>query len=376
MKYSVIKTYFSNKKNWFLVLISFFVMALNVILSTATSVSAMKLSSFVDMFPNSLSIRHTVLYKNLNTVLDENYDSLNHFEVFKFSTYSNKTNIKIKKSESVFPVTIFGIDESFLDLALYYDVDKDMGFDAVQFNGYRLTNEDLKYCAAICYVNENGSNLINKEIELCGESFYVNGLVSSKVSKSKELKFYIPITTFNETVMKKVENVDSITVDIYSDQYAPEKQQQNLLTKADVVNKFNAKLDEKNQGPMFFTFLLVLSLFSISILVSFVIKNRHNEIGIKLAVGARKTDLAAEITTEMTIVSTFGVLCGALFGAYISLLIGFVQTIKNNAFMFYLNVPLMVFEISVFIIGVIICSLICCLFGVNNNIESILKEER
>ena len=375
MKSKFLKTLFSNKKNIFLLLLSFFIMSFALIFSTATSMPLVKQSAFVNLYPDSLCVRHNVLYKNLDQVIEKYYQTTDHYEVLKLSTYSNKTNITKESTEKVFPINIFGIDDNFLNIGLEYDEDKKLNFNSFTLSGNMLDDQDLIFGATIFYTNQKGIGLIDSELVLFGTPFSFGGMLTSKISEDKNLNIYLPITAFKEVVVKNVDYIDSITVDIYSLGLG-NSSVKDVFTKNTVISIFNEQQTQQNQNMLFVSFLLVISLVSISILVSSTIKNRHNEIGIKLAVGARKIDVSMEITKEMTAITILGTALGFGFGIYVSLIIGSISSIINGVLMIYINFPLAIFAACCFILSAIVCSLLCCLFGVNNNIESILKEER
>lgn len=376
MKISYLKACLSNRKNSFLILLSFLVICLNIVFSTITSMKSVKQDSYADLFPNDLFIFHDVMYDDLNTIIETDYDSIDHYETYRTGIYSIKTNIALANRNESFLIEVIGIDNNFINVGIEYDSKQTMHFNAFSFNGIAFSNDDFQYNPSFCYVNDVGKNFINENIVVNSVPFRVSGVLTNKISDDEMLKIYFPKRAIEDVIVNNVDSLNSISVDVYSNAIKENINSSKMLDKNDVIKIYNIEARGNGQGTLFFIALMVLSILSITILVSSVIRTRHNEIGIKMAVGAKKSDVLFEITKEIMLIVSFGVLAGCLAGVYLSLLIGIHYSIMNGLFMIFIDLPMLFFAASTLILISGICCMACCLFGVNKNIESVLKEER
>lgn len=377
MKNNFLKTCFYNKRNIFLSVLSFVIVFLITIFSTVANIDITKESAYIDFFPDNLAISSNVKYSELNDIIDTYYSNCEHFEVYKTIVNNGSTNIFSDNADEKFLLEIYGIDNNFLKTGIDKDDDKKLKFSAFSTNEKYFSNDDIQYGAMIFYSNKNVGNMFESGLNLNGFNLKFYGLIESKFKDSNSLlKIFIPLGSFYDIFIQNESDLKQITVDIYSNVTHLKDGNDDLLTKKKLVSTYNAKITDNNNEIVFLLFLLIFSSISVVILVSFSIRNRHNEIGIKLAVGAKKIDVALEFTGETFKVSLVGILLGFICGIYLDLLISLIYSILYKINVFSFNIYFSIFGSCITLLTFTICSLLCCLLVVRNNIESILKEER
>jgi putative ABC transport system permease protein len=171
-------------------------------------------------------------------------------------------------------------------------------------------------------------NAIDQSLRIGDQPFTIIGILESKGSNygmDQDELVWIPLTTY-QTRLTNTKNVQSIAVTVLDEKYmtAEERELTAILREshnlaADANDDFNimnsAEMINTANEVMGMMTALLASIAGVSLLVGGIgimnimlvsVTERTREIGIRMAVGARKMDILAQFLTESVIISLIG----------------------------------------------------------------------
>jgi putative ABC transport system permease protein len=251
--------------------------------------------------------------------------------------------------------TVIGITPEMTEV-LNYRIDKG---DFIDRDNY---DRQLKVCvlgANIAHELFSYEDPLGRNIKLGDQWFEVTGVLQTKTlftetvgelaARDLNNDVYIPLSTFSKRIPKVNElssELKQVTVRLGSSEY--------LLQSADVIRSilirrhFNNddfsiiipyELMEQEKKESRIYNLLLASIAAISLLVGGIgimnimlasVLERTQEIGIRRAVGGRKSDIMGQFVTEAMAMSITGGVIGVIAGVVLSLVIGFLTEVKTS----------------------------------------------
>jgi putative ABC transport system permease protein len=250
---------------------------------------------------------------------------------------------------------VIGITPSILSI-LNYHVDKGAFINQDQYD------RQLKVCtlgAGISRELFGYENPIGQSIKLGDQWFEVVGLLQTKAlftetvgelaSRDLNSDVYIPLSTFNKRIPKEnpfTSEIKQLTIKLgSSDRLVP-----TAVVIRSILNRhhFNNNdfsiiipyelLKQEEKETRIYN-LLLASIAAISLIVGGIgimnimlasVLERTREIGIRRAVGGRKSDIMRQFVAEAVTLSITGGIIGVILGISLSLIISFVTDVKTN----------------------------------------------
>lgn len=251
--------------------------------------------------------------------------------------------------------TVIGITPEMTEV-LNYRIEKGNFIDKDNYD------RQLKVCvlgANIARELFNYEDPLGRNIKLGDQWFEVTGVLQTKTlftetvgelaARDLNNDVYIPLSTFGKRIPKVNElssELKQVTVRLGNSEY--------LLQSADVIRSilirrhFNNddfsiiipyELMEQEKKESRIYNLLLASIAAISLLVGGIgimnimlasVLERTQEIGIRRAVGGRKSDIMGQFVTEAMVMSITGGVIGVIAGVVLSLLIGLLTEVKTS----------------------------------------------
>ena len=251
--------------------------------------------------------------------------------------------------------TVIGITPEMTEV-LNYRIEKGNFIDRDNYD------RQLKVCvlgANIARELFNYEDPLGRNIKLGDQWFEVTGVLQTKTLFTETVgelaahdlnnDVYIPLSTFGKRIPKVNElssELKQVTVRLGNSEY--------LLQSADVIRSilirrhFNNddfsiiipyELMEQEKKESRIYNLLLASIAAISLLVGGIgimnimlasVLERTQEIGIRRAVGGRKSDIMGQFVTEAMVMSITGGVIGVIAGVVLSLLIGLLTEVKTS----------------------------------------------
>jgi putative ABC transport system permease protein len=189
-----------------------------------------------------------------------------------------------------------------------------------------------------------GQSALGERIQVGGHAFHVVGVLATKGDagfSSPDDQIILPLTTF-QSVISGEQHLSSISVQVESEDRSAEVQAriEQLLRlrhriRAGAEDDFEVRSQTEmleTMGEITGTFTALLgSVAAVSLLVGGIgimnimlvsVQERTREIGIRIAVGARRRDVLLQFLVEAIIVSLFGGLLGLALGYGAAIFIG------------------------------------------------------
>ena len=372
----IIGSLFSYKNN--IVVLFFTILSLcgclistNIVLSNTT-----RYENVVDGFPNQLVVECGVGMTDFKETKDSIlYSKIKSFTVLSFScevgkpTYVNQFNTKEER------VVIYGVDNNFFNSPIVIDSYQPFGFldlEVLKHFSFQTVSFVENSLEAIVLTNNN--YVWTRHINIRDKNLKIMNIVDlSQIVKEETTFIFVPITTFYY-LFEDAENF--IDWFIYSNDTNYVGSKNKLITKDDVVEKYNLKVQQANNYVNVMYFCLAIICFSNCIINVLNTKNRNVEIGVKLAFGAKKRTIVLEFLVEQFGIHLLGSILSFFFSAFIVLDIEAFLTLFSGFNYFYVNLPLSLFFISVYLLASLIFAIIPGAIMSNINIETILKEKR
>jgi putative ABC transport system permease protein len=248
-----------------------------------------------------------------------------------------------------------GITPSILSI-LSYHVDKGAFINQDQYD------RQLKVCvlgAGISRELFGYDNPVGQSVKLGDQWFEVVGLLQTKAlftetvgelaSRDLNNDVYIPLSTFNKRIPKEnsyASEIKQLTVKLESsDRLVPTSAvirtvlNRHHFNNADfsIIIPYELLKQEEKEARIYN--LLLASIAAISLIVGGIgimnimlasVLERTREIGIRRAVGGRKSDIMKQFVTEAVAMSVTGGIIGVLLGISLSLIISFTTDVKTN----------------------------------------------
>ena len=209
--------------------------------------------------------------------------------------------------------------------------------------GEFFTEEDLENGEQVCILSNDISEKlfpdeypVGKFIRIKGIPFRVNGVLK-KIGMDDDKSIYIPYTTFFSRINKVSRNIVHCSINPYENIEEIKEDVRSILRQRHSYLKAEAEDDFRLFLPIEFinkrtettkTLALFLSIIaSISLLVGGIgimnimlvsVTERIREIGIRMALGARRIDILKQFLLESMILSLIGGLIGTVIGIVIS----------------------------------------------------------
>jgi putative ABC transport system permease protein len=258
-------------------------------------------------------------------------------DVKSSSPVVNATSVKlVNGSTSYQPSTFIGTTPSYLTAHTY----------TVQ-EGSSLTSADVSQTKRVVVIGQTvqqelfaGQSAVGKTIRVNGSSFEVIGVLASKGSNgaaNQDDVVMAPITTVQDT-LTGFGSLSSITVEAKSESSlnaAEAEVTQIIVERHKIKNTAEAGFRVINQGSLLSTSSSTSNVFTtllgevaaISLLVGGIgvmnimlvsVTERTREIGIRKAIGARRSDILTQFLTEAVLVSLIGGVAGVSLGVIAS----------------------------------------------------------
>ena len=366
---------FSYKKNWFIFLLSFVVIFSSTLAINSKYSEVKEAETISSYFPDNLLIDNTIRYVDKTFRVENSYRGCSYFEVIEYSPrQGNPTNLDIDEKTKL---SFLGVDNNFFNCQIIPDNNR-YKFNKLAFPGDVSYQEDAFKNKGMFAVIPDG--LIRKEevenFKICGKDVKVIGTYSTML-ENKNVMIILPNTTFLDmfssyTNLMKV----SLYVDRASGGGLTGYALSNTINKDDIIFATNATIRVANETLPLYIVLCFIASVSICILCVFAIKNRYNEIGIKLAIGASKVDVLLELVIENMVVILMSSLGAFALSILTSVTMQSIQTIKTGIYAINIHMPVIAFCLTAFLISSFFFVFLTSLIGVNSNIEGMLKEER
>jgi putative ABC transport system permease protein len=248
-----------------------------------------------------------------------------------------------------------GITPAILSI-LSYHIDKGAFINQDQYD------RQLKVCilgAGISRELFGYENPIGQSVKIGDQWFEVVGSLQTKAlftetvgelaSRDLNSDVYIPLSTFNKRIPKEnsfASEIKQLTVKLESsDRSVPTAAViRTILNRHhfnnndfSIIIPYELLKQEEKEARIYN--LLLASIAAISLIVGGIgimnimlasVLERTHEIGIRRAVGGRKSDIMRQFVTEAVAISVTGGIIGVLFGISLSLFISFTTDVKTN----------------------------------------------
>jgi len=216
-------------------------------------------------------------------------------------------------------------------------------------NGSNFTDYDVRTYAKVCIIGKtvaenlfpNGEDPIGKSIRVGKIPFRIIGVLASKgqnqMGQDQDDTVIVPFTTIQKRMLA-INYVHMIMASAVSEDVAIEaaKEVETIIReqhriKEGQANDFNVRTQQEmlemlNTVTGFLTALLA-AIASISLIVGGIgimnimyvtVTERTKEIGLRMSIGARNSDIKLQFLTESTILSLIGGVIGIVFGLLLS----------------------------------------------------------
>ena len=252
-------------------------------------------------------------------------------------TATSKAEVKFDSKKTDPEISVLGVDEHFV-VNSGLTVEYGRGF-----NGFDVSNNNY-----VCVVGSDflkglfkDINPIDKIISIRGAKFRVIGVLKSKGStfgNSQDLRVLVPFQiarslftapSINYTVSVMVQKIELLTQAIDNATITMRKVRKlnpvevsnfGMVRSDDLINKILSITDYLDIAAIFIS---VITIFGSSIalmnIMIFSVTERTREIGVRKALGAKRSTVAYQFFIETLIIGQLGGLVGVIFG----LLIGF-----------------------------------------------------
>lgn len=354
-----LKSIYANKMRTLLTMLGIIIGVFSVIVmvSVGQGATADVTASIEDMGSNLLSLTITDSTVDFETKNLEELSLLEGVDILS-PTINNSGTIKYG-TESDDGVSILGVNENYLEIQNYQ---MDMG---------RFINPiDVDYRQKVAILgSETVENIfgtvnpINNEISIDGEKYLVVGVLGEKENTSMGSSndmVIIPYTTgmrvFKTSTIRSIsiqgedtttadatlENVENYLLGMYEDDdsYMVFNQEELLSALSDITGTLTLML-----GGIAGISLIVGGIGIMNIMLV-TVSERTREIGIRKAIGARRSNILTQFLIESSVISCMGGLVGIILGIFANNIISNVMGI--NAVM-NMSVVLIAFGFSLFV---------------------------
>lgn len=279
-------------------------------------------------------LRKSLTYENAQSLRDK-CNACQEVSPMMFPPDRNIINVRYKGND-MYQVNLLGVEESY---AREGQVDMDQG----RF----LTDEESKHRIPVCVIGADvkkalfaNEDPIGKNISVDGRELTVIGTMLRPAASffgsddKRVLLPYFTMTRFFPTAHENAlvvtategrlpEAIDETTTILRIDRHVPVSKPDNfaLSTAEQMVNDFR-KITSM-------TFIVMVVLSSIGLLVGGIgvmnimlvsVTERTREIGVRKAIGAKKSDIVLQFLLEAAVLTGMGGIAGILFGWLIALL--------------------------------------------------------
>jgi putative ABC transport system permease protein len=206
--------------------------------------------------------------------------------------------------------------------------------------GKTITEQEIQQQQSLALVNlyfvellkeKNSTDVLGKQISIKNKNFTIAGILEKSDSENPEI--IIPVSTLTYAELKeyvptysvKAENVNEIKLvkAQITDWLAKHFGQDDFA-----INTNDFRIDQAEKGFLLFRIIMGL-IVGISVVVGGIgvmnvllisVTERTREIGIRKAVGAKRTAILYQFLTESITISVFGSLVGVIFGVVFTMI--------------------------------------------------------
>jgi len=280
-------------------------------------------------------------------------------------------SVDVKKNDKSAKATVIGITPSFIKI-LNYQAGKG---EFINDDHYR---RQLKVCVLGSVVAKHlfpSDDPVGKNVKIDDQWFEVVGVMKNKTlftetvgelaSRDLNSDIYIPLTTFNKRISRDNElesEIKQVTVKVSNPASIVEIAGilRNILNRRHFRNKdfsiiipYELLKQEEKERRIYN--ILLASIAAISLIVGGIgimnimlatVMERTREIGIRRAIGARKSDIMSQFVTEAIAISITGGVIGVILGVTLSLIIS-LSTEIDTAITLYSIVIAFLFSVIV-----------------------------
>jgi len=288
----------------------------------------------------------TLTMKNFNEILKE-------CPAVKKATPIQDKTLRVKFGNLTMMTKILGTTSDYLEIRNFS-----------LKNGEFITEEDNRLSRRLAVLGSQVVDVLFKDVNPIGENirigrvtFEVIGVLNSKgisvEGANEDNQIIIPINS----ALRRVFNINylkNITVQVKSNELMNDAENQirdllrerhHLVRKQkdddfDIQNQIRVIETQKETSSSFTT--LIVGITGISLIVGGIgilavmlmtIKERTNEIGLRMAVGARPKDIQAQFISEALILGSLGGIIGVLIGVIISYVIRLFSILPTSIFL-------------------------------------------
>ena len=371
---------------------------------------AVVLYSSGSMISNTLLTQNTMVHQNfsedvilitnptdnLSDFMEKNYSGC---EYYRYSFFDIKLS-GYKNIEDYLSIKIVGVPIDYLNNSiLSCDIENSLEIIKFMF-GYEFSNFDYEIDNCVMHINHSYARILfgdnyeigKSSIQINDNKFILKGILEDtsdvvrnvrKINSndSHEITIYVPYTTV-EALSSNVSyyeiyrfgnvNIDKIVKNIKEKFYGVDLYTKSMIVKE--ISEQNASTKQLLFGIMIF--ISIISCFVITITMLFNIRERLFEIGIKLAIGSNKDDIAFSFMIESIVIGIIGSLIGILVSFFIVIIFSLINYINTDIFIFKINIINdILFPMSFAVLIATITSVIPAIIAASTNVISCLKVE-
>jgi hypothetical protein len=375
---SILSNFVKKKNNNTFMLVLAFIISLftSISLNISGIYSIIGNVNYVD-FPDGYSAYSNIDKEKFRKFMDTNFTGL-EYTYYYCAPDSGTINIQSKD----LTLSVFGCQENFENFPVPSPFsDSIVNAQLLEGSSFDETDIIMKSNAMIMYSShlEKIGYGENNALMLNGQKLVLKGVLKDNNEIKRHIRdnviqIFIPYTTFNSlfrnTNVKTIIHTGDFTFSNFENNG-------NFISKYKVLKLIeNYKIFINATSLPAIVAIYIISFIATVIVQIILINSRHNEIGIRRAVGASKDSIIFLFTTNSLLVILKGILLGLC-----AFLISFfsVELILSNMYvvnLFVLDISVTLISIFSYFILNFFCVLIPTIIGSSINISSILVEER
>lgn len=336
-----LKSIWSNKMRSFLTMLGIIIGVASVIIlvSLVNGQMSYMTESFASMGTNQINVNVSNL-SSRSVSVDEMYQFYDgHKELFAHMTPNVTLSSTIKNgTESLTATTVTGVSEEYLDM-------KDQTMDSGRFLQYSDIVSRQKVCVVGYYVAWDlyggVEKAIDQTIKINGSAFRIVGVISrqnddeleeggtddvlylpyscaAKMSNNANISSYIFATADMDQTSEAKEAINTFLLDIFKDDDL-----YRVTAMSELLDSLNSMISMMSMmlGGIAGISLLVAGVGVMNIMLVSVTE-RTREIGIRKALGAKKSNIMQQFVIEAAVTSSLGGVAGILIGSVATTVIG------------------------------------------------------
>ncbi|MGM9858908.1 MAG: ABC transporter permease [Bacilli bacterium] len=367
----------SNKRYLFIIILSVIISFFSSIAINVSNIEAEIQHIDYSNYPRGYST-----YKLLDT--DDYKDFMEyHFPNFEYKSYftsSNDptTNLRFENLK----VNVIGCEANFETFPLPSCYSESINFSSLKYGtSFEYSDIITKTNALIMYESHIQKIGLKDDqyIEINGTPFFIKGVLSDNNDVLRNIdkniiQMFIPHSTFS-SLFKDI----SVNTIIYTQNtnFTLFDNEINFMSEFKVNNLIETSYNYFVSSSMVSLVMLFgISFISIVIVQTILIRERYNEIGIRRAVGASKSDIIYLFSKSSLLSSLVGAIIGFVIYLIVFSFIALILSLKYFTNLFLFNINMVLIFLSIYLIVCFLSILISTIIGTRINIATILVEER